>query len=202
MAARVDFWQAVKEIDMFFAGKDKVHQTMRRLLRRLKRASIEHVIVGGLAVKAHGYERTTKDVDVLLTREGFEEFKRRFVPKNYVLRPGLKRRFLDRTNQVEVDVLVTGLYPGSGKPGPIAYPDPADVRMEVEKIAILDLVTLIQLKLAARRHQDFADVVNLIRANNLDESFRDQLHESVRQDYIECVEERRREDEYIQREEG
>ena len=54
----------------------------------------------------------------------------------------------------------------------------------------------IQLKLAARRHQDFADVVNLIHFNNLDESFADGLHPSVRRDYIECLEEKRRDDEY------
>ena len=36
----------------------------------------------------------------------------------------------------------------------------------------------------------------MIRFNDLDESFADRLHESVRQDYIECLEEKRREDEY------
>ncbi|HYT89313.1 MAG TPA: hypothetical protein VEL76_11460, partial [Gemmataceae bacterium] len=59
-----------------------------------------------------------------------------------------------------------------------------------------ELVTLIQLKLAAGRYQDFADVVNLIRAHELDESFQEKLHSSVRRDYIECLEEKRREDEY------
>jgi hypothetical protein len=57
-------------------------------------------------------------------------------------------------------------------------------------------VNLIQLKLAARRHQDFADVVSLIGIHNLDESYLDRLHPSVRQDFIECLEEKRREEEY------
>jgi hypothetical protein len=185
---------------MFFAGEDKVHQTMRRLVGRLRRAGIPYVIAGGMAVHFHGHRRTTDDVDVLLTREGFEEFKRRFVPKNYTLKPGLSRRFIDRTSKVGVDVLVTGLFPGSGKPGPIAYPDPSTVSEVIEKIPFLDLATLIQLKLAARRYQDFADVVNLISAHHLDESFADRLHPSVRRDYIECLEEKRREDEYLARE--
>jgi hypothetical protein len=55
---------------------------------------------------------------------------------------------------------------------------------------------LVQLKLAARRYSDFGDVVFLIRVHNLDESFAEQLHPSVRRDYIECLEEKRREDEY------
>jgi hypothetical protein len=39
-------------------------------------------------------------------------------------------------------------------------------------------------------------VVSLICIHNLDESFRERLHLSVRQDFIECLEEKRREEEY------
>ena len=94
------------------------------------------------------------------------------------------------------DILVTGLFPGTGKPGPIPYPDPAAVSETIEKIRVVDLPTLIQLKLAARRYQDFADVVNLIRVQNLDGSFQTKLHPAVHRDYIECLEEKRREEEY------
>jgi hypothetical protein len=52
------------------------------------------------------------------------------------------------------------------------------------------------LKLAARRWRDFADVVELIRFNDLDESFLSRVHPSVHKDFIECLEEKRREDEY------
>jgi hypothetical protein len=62
------------------------------------------------------------------------------------------------------------------------------------------LVALVQLKLAARRHRDFADVVSLIGTHDLDESFAEKLDPSVRGDYIECLEEKRREDEYEARE--
>jgi hypothetical protein len=91
---------------------------------------------------------------------------------------------------------VTGLFPGSGKPGPIAYPKPTEVSETIDNLQVIDLPTLIQLKLAARQHQDLADVVNLIRAHNLDESFQTKLHPSVHKDFIECLEEKRREDEY------
>ena len=53
----------------------------------------------------------------------------------------------------------------------------------------------IQLKLAARRYKAFGDVVALIGANNLDESFLPQVHPSVHQGFIECLEEKRRKDE-------
>jgi hypothetical protein len=194
------FLQRLKELDMFFQGKDPVHKSVRRLAKRLDRANIPYVIVGGMAVFAHHYRRSTDDVDVLLTPAGFEAFQQRFVPKYYERLPRRPRRFVDRANQVTLDVLVTGYFPGTGKPGPIAYPDPADVGQSIDNVRILNLVTLVQLKLAARRYQDFADVVNLISANGLDESFAERLHPSVRGDYIECLEEKRREDEYEARE--
>jgi hypothetical protein len=99
-----------------------------------------------------------------------------------------------------VDFLVTGHFPGSGRPGPISYPDPADVSQTIDKIQVVNLPNLVQLKLAARRYQDFADVVNLIRFNQLDEAYLEKLHSSVRGDFIECLEEKRREEEYEARE--
>jgi hypothetical protein len=190
------FWEKLKELDMFFRGKDPVHKTMRRLAKRLEKAKIPYAVVGGMAVFARGHRRATNDVDVLLTQDGLDEFRKRFVPKNYREVSKRPRRVVDRTSGVTIDFLVTGRFPGSGKPGPIAYPDPTSVSQTVEDVCVVDLVTLIQLKLAARRYQDFADVVSLIRAHDLDESFQDKLHPSVHGDYIECLEEKRREDEY------
>ncbi len=194
------FWEQLKGVSMFFSGKDEVHKSMRRVVKHLEKAKIPYAVVGGMAVLAHRYRRTTDDVDILLTAEGLAEFRRRFVPKNYDTVPKRSRRFVDHTNEVTIDFLVTNMFPGSGKPGPIAYPDPLAVSEIIDDIRVLDLPTLIQLKLAAQRYQDFADVVNLIRANNLDESFLEKLHASVHSDYIECLEEKRREEEYEERE--
>jgi hypothetical protein len=196
VAKPLDFWQCVKEISLFFDGKDEVHKSMRRLVRRLDRASIPYAIMGGIAVYAHRYRRTTDDLDVLLRPEGLAEFRRLFVPKHYATTPNRSRRFVDKQNQITLDVLVAGYYPGSGVAGPITFPDPTEVAEPRGKVQVIDLPTLIQLKLAARRYQDFADVVNLIRFNELHEAFQRQLHASVRRDYIECLEEKRREDEY------
>lgn len=202
MANPVNVWDRIKEVDMFFQKSAPVHKTMRRVVKQLQKACIPYAIVGGMAVNAHGHQRTTDDLDVLLTAEGLAEFRKRFVPKHYDTHPRLPRRFTDRKNEVIIDFLVTGLYPGSGRPGPISYPDPAAVSQTIEELQVLELATLIQLKLAARRHQDFADVVSLIRVQQLDESFAGRLHPSVRGDYIECLEERRREDEYQDRQLG
>ena len=181
---------------MFFQGTAPVHQTMNRLAEALERSNIPYAIVGGMAVNAHGHRRTTDDLDVLLTAEGFTEFRRLFLNAEYDPVPQRPRRFTDRANGVTLDILVTGRYPGSGKPGPIVYPTPDEVSEVIENKRVVNLVTLITLKLAARRHQDFADVVSLIRVHNLAETFAEKLHSSLHRDYIECLEEKRREDEY------
>ncbi len=173
---------------------------MRRLVRRLQKAGIPYAIMGGMAVNAHGAERTTNDVDVLLTPEGLGLFRQQFVGTAYDQVAGRPRRFADRKNGVTVDVLVTGRYPGRGTPGPIAFPDPTEASEEIKKIRVLTLPQLIQLKLAAGRHYDFGDVVYLIRVHQLDESFLEKLHPSLHRDYIECLEEKRREEEYEARE--
>ena len=200
VAQTASFDEQIRMVDRFFEGKDEVHKTLRRLVRRLERASIPYAIVGGMALTAHRYLRVTTDVDILLTPTGFAEFQKLFVPKHYERQQARKRRFIDRANGISLDVLVTGLFPGSGKPGPIAYPDPSEVAEIRDKKRVVNLLTLVQLKLAAHRWRDFADVVELIRFNNLDETFARKLHLSLRSDYIECLEEKRREDAYEARE--
>ena len=196
MSRPTGFWARVKEAELFFQKNDPVHKTMRRVVKRLEKAGIDYAVVGGMAVNAHGRQRTTADLDLLLTPEGLAEFRLRFVPRHYEEIAGRPRRFTDRIGGVKIDFLVTGLFPGSGAPGPIAYPDPAAVSEVIGDARVVGLATLIQLKLAARRYQDFADVVALIRVHDLDEGFAGRLDESVRGDYVECLEEKRREDEY------
>jgi hypothetical protein len=193
---------SIRDIDMFFQKNDSVHKTMRRTIKNLEKAKIPYALLGGMAVNLHGYRRTTNDVNFLLTPEGLAEFQKRFVPDHYDVIPRRPRRFTDRKNQVIVDFLVTGLYPGNGRPGPIAFPDPAAVRTTIEGWQVINLAALIELKLAARRYQAFADVVSLIRAHQLDESFQNSLNPSVRSNYTECLEEKLREDEYEARQLG
>jgi hypothetical protein len=194
------FAQRLKEIGMFFQKRSRVHQTMRRLARRLEKAAIPYAIMGAMAVNAHGAERTTSDVDVLMTQDGLDRFRQELVGKTYDQVEGRQRRFRERQSGVTIDVLVAGHYPGRGKKTAFSFPRPEEASEVIEQTRVLTLPQLIQLKLAARRYYDFGDVVFLIRVKNLDESFLEQLHPSVRQDYIECLEEMRREKEYEERE--
>jgi hypothetical protein len=184
---------------MFFQGDDRVHQAMRRVAGELEKAGIRYAIIGGMAVNAHRHERTTKDVDFLLTAEGLAVLRQIADASDFEPVPGRPRRFVDRPTGVTFDVLVAGRFPGNGEPGPIAFPDPATVGEIIDGLRVVHLPSLVQLKLAAGRHQDFADVISLIRANKLDERFAEELDASIRADYIQCFEDMRREDEYESR---
>ena len=180
---------------MFFQKNDPVHKTMRRLVKRLDKAGIAYAVVGGMAVNAT-FTSAPRRISTCCSPLRAGRVPPPLRPPELRGVPGRPRRFTDRTSGVNIDFLVTGLFPGSGHPGPIAYPDPSAVSEVIENAHVVDLTTLIQLKLAARRYRDFGDVVELIRFNNLDETFADRLHATVRGDYIECLEEKRREDEY------
>jgi len=173
-----------------------VHQSMRRLAQHLRQAEIPYAVMGGVAVNLHGSRSMTQDLKVLLTSRGLDQFRQQFVGTAYDQVPNRSRRFVDRQNKISIDVLVTGHYPGRHGPGPFAFPDPAEASEDIDQVRVVTLVQLIQLKLAARRYYYFGDVVFLIRVHNLDEAFASRLHPSVRADYTECLEEKRREDEY------
>ena len=76
------FWPELRELDMFFQGKDAVHKTMQRVAKKLASKKIPYAVVGGMAVYAQGHRRATNDVDILLTPEGFEAFREMFVPED------------------------------------------------------------------------------------------------------------------------
>src|SRR5665213_79091 len=107
------FRQRLREISMFFNKDDRIHQTMRRVSDKLEQAQIPYAVVGGMAVNAHRYARTTADVDFLLTAAGMAAFLQSRAPGEFPNSPGHPRRFVDGATGVTFDILLTGLFPGS-----------------------------------------------------------------------------------------
>ncbi len=171
-------------------GTSNVHRTLERLVDRLTRLEIPHAIVGAMALNAYGYQRTTTDVDVLVRREGLEAFKNAYLGRGYVERfPGSKG-LRDTVQNVKIDVLLAGDYPGDGKEKPVAFPDPAAKGVRGERFALLPLETLIELKLASgmtapHRLKDLADVIELVRVNRLERDYAEKLDPYVREKYLE-----------------
>lgn len=76
----------------------------------------------------------------------------------------------------------------NGLPKPVAFPDPAGKTIIRDKIQFINLVTLIELKLASgmtapHRLRDLADVQELIMALDLPLELMEKLNASVRAEY-------------------
>ena len=124
----------------------------------------------------------------MLTQEGLEALKREVLGRGYLERGG--RGLRDTRNDVDVDVIVTGGYPGDGKPKPVRFPDPGEVAVRGTKVALLPLAKLVEIKLASgmsapHRLRDLADVLELIRATGAPRDLAGQLDASVREKYVE-----------------
>jgi hypothetical protein len=130
----------------------------------------ESVIGGGWAIWRHGYVgRVTQDVDIVLPREKIEAFLRvapvsgfRILP----VAPGRWPKVLHTKTDVKVDILPEGETPGTAhKPAPTTIGHPANMGASGPILRFIRLPSLIELKLAAGRGQDDADVIQLVAAN-------------------------------------
>ncbi len=167
----------------------KVHHALKRLAQSLKEESIPYAIVGGMALNLLGYTRETTDIDILLTPAGLEKFRERLVGRGYSLAfNGAIKSFKDAQTQVKIETLITGEYPGDGKPKPVSFPDPSTASIEMDGYHVITLEKLIELKLASgmtapHRLRDLADVQDLIAILNLPLDLAKQLNESVQAEY-------------------
>jgi hypothetical protein len=174
----------------FFMGSSDVHVALERVARKLEELQIPYAICGGMAVNAHGHQRTTAGVDVLLTPAGHARFKAHAVGLGWVEKFPGSRGLRDAERKVPIDFLLTGGIPGSGEPHGVVFPDPAAVAIVQAGCKYVSLAALVELKLASGltapdRPRDFDDVIQLIRSNRLGEHFADGLHAYVQPKYRE-----------------
>lgn len=166
---------------------DPVHQTLTEITRRLTELGIPHAVVGGMALVAHGYLRTTVDVDLLVTPEGLRAIHEKLEGTGYVPPFEGSKNLRDTRTGVRIEFIVTGQFPGDGKPKPVSFPDPAEASVidEMDGVRYVNLPTLIELKLASGmtnpgRLRDLADVQELIRVLKLPKEFGARLNPYVR----------------------
>ena len=175
---------------MHFEEKSAVHATLRKITRRLGELDIPYAVVGAMALFFHGLRRFTEDVGILVTREGLDRLHRHLEGLGYVPLFAGSRHLRDADSGVRIEFLVTGDFPGDGKPKPVAFPDPQQSSIEREGIRWLNLPSVIELKLASGitapgRLKDLADVQELIKVLHLAADFGRQLQPFVRQKYDE-----------------
>ncbi|MFQ5687701.1 MAG: hypothetical protein ACE5GV_13685 [Candidatus Scalindua sp.] len=180
------------EADKLYEGQGRLRKTYERLAKRLDELNIPYSLVGGYALILHGVRRFTEDVDLLVSEKGLADLHEELEGRGYVrVAPG-SRNLRDTETGVRIEFVVTGEFPGDGKPKPVAFPDPQSVTETHEGIKVINLKSLIELKIssgitAKRRLQDLADVQRLIQQYNLTSTFAGKLHPYVRKKFMELL---------------
>jgi len=175
----------------YLRGRGELNSTLAQLSADLGRHGIDYVVIGAVALMAHGYPRFTEDIDLVMTDEGLEAFHRELIGLGY--RPafeGARKRIRSTRDGVPIEVIVSGEYPGDGRPKPVSFPVPAEASVEIDGVRVVTLEKLIELKLASGmtapdRLKDLADVQELIKARGLAADFAGRLDAYVREKYLE-----------------
>jgi hypothetical protein len=179
---------ALAEGSRYFEGGGAVQESPRKITRTLNELDVEYAVAGGMALFLHGFRRFTEDVDILVTADGLATLHAALEDRGY--RPPFagSKNPRDTETGVRVEFLVAGQFPGDGRPKPVSFPDPSAVAIEREGVRLLNLPTLIELKLAsgissAARLKDLADVQELIKILGLPADLADALNPYVRDAY-------------------
>jgi len=171
-----------------------LNNSLRRLADDFDRKGINYAAVDAVALNRHGYKRFTEYIDILLTPAGLDRFCETLVGLGY--RPsfdGPRKKFKITENNIPLDIVTAGEFPGDGLPKPVVFPDPADHVVVIDGVKTITLEKLIELKLAsgmtaADRLKDLADVQEIIKIKRLDQQFSMNLDASVRSKCVELVE--------------
>jgi len=134
--------------DVFHFVAPKVRDAAVKAAAQLNHLGIRYALAGGLAVGAHGYIRTTTNVDFLVGREVFEHHG-----LLVTFKPGVP---------IEVDgIRIDYLSADSLGPQMEEVLNQAQIS---EGLAVVSIEGLIYMKLAAKRRKDMVDVIELIKA--------------------------------------
>lgn len=177
----------------YFMGQGNLNRALAHVAADLEEHGIDYIVVGALALFAHGYPRLTEDIDLIFTIEGLDRFHEELIGRGYAPAfPGARKRLRSTKDGVRIDVIAAGDYPGDGQPKPVSFPNPSEASVEIDGIRFATLEKLIELKLASGmtapdRLKDLADVQEMIKVKHLSREFAENLNEYVRAEYLELL---------------
>jgi hypothetical protein len=174
-----------------FMGKSLLNNALRRIAFDLEEQDIDYLVIGAIALNQHGYRRFMEDINLLLTKEGLQKFQEQLIGLGY--RPafeGATKRFRTTEENVPIEIITTGEYPGDGLPKSVQFPDPSENFVVIDGVKTVSLEKLIELKLASGitapdRLKDLADVQEMIKAKSLNADFAEKLDSFVRNKFLE-----------------
>jgi len=143
------------------AQESKFSRVLTILQTLARKEDIPLAIVGGLAAIRYGYERFTKDIDVVVRSGNLDVLT--CVAPHY----GIKVVWKDpdgwhklQCEGVTIDVVPAGRKPRKDAPAPIPEPEQLGVRAGADYAGVAGWV---ETKLGSYRIQDQADVVQVIK---------------------------------------
>jgi hypothetical protein len=166
-------------------------RSVEAIVKSLNDAGVKYLIVGGVAVVAHGYERLTKDLDLVigLERENIIRGLHALMKIGYRMSiPVTPEDFADQAKRTHwrknKNMIVLKLWSDTHRRTPVdvfVY-EPFDFDAEYAasrhekvmlnlKAPVVSLKTLLKMKRAAGRPQDLADIMDLKRIEKLKREF-------------------------------
>ena len=141
-------------------------RVVRALDHVLNACDCESVVGGGWAVWRHGYVgRVTQDIDIALPADRVTDFLQAAAVSGFEVfsQPeGRWPKLRHRESEIDVDILPEGGRPGTAsRPAPTTIPHPKSMGGTRAKLSYIALPSLVELKLAAGRLRDEADVLEV-----------------------------------------
>ena len=166
-----------REALLLLDAKGDILETAREVSRALANLEGRAAVVGGIAVVLNGYVRTTVDVDVYV--EGSLTLAAKAIQELGFQHDPIRREFVRRSIPIH---FVTARQ----------VPDSPKRIVEIEGVRTVSLEDLIAMKLRSGtanllRAIDLADVIGLIRANQLKTSFASRLPKDLRDGFRRIV---------------
>src|SRR5436305_9181115 len=161
--AMVNLERVVAAVKGQEAQESKFARALATLQTLSRKEGIPLAIVGGLAAIHHGYERFTKDIDIVV-RSGNLDTLPRIAPQY-----GIKVIWKDpdgwhklQCEGVPIDVVPEGRKPRKDAPAAIPGPEQLGVRDGAD---YADVAGWMETKLGSYRVQDRADVVQVMKVS-------------------------------------
>jgi len=182
----------------YFMGHGDLNKTLAQLTSDLREHGIDYAVIGAVALFAHGYERFTENINLVLTAEGLEKFRKELLGRGGWGVGGYDQTESDKCVRsypfgITIGIMTTGEYPGDGKPKPVSIPEPSKASIEINGIQVVTFEKLIELKLASgmtapHRLKDLADVQELIKVREVKKEFAERLDPYVQDKFLELFE--------------
>jgi len=159
--------------------------SLETIFQALSKADVRYLVVGGLAVNAHGYVRNTRDIDLVIGLEPENIIRGLQTMESIGYQPAVPikpEQFADSSLRekwrIEKGMLVLKLWSDTHARTPVdvfVY-EPFDFDSEWQSalrfelapgltVPFIRLETLLEMKREAGREQDLADIANLRKLN-------------------------------------